>query len=213
MYSSYTAASFARIWELAARRRVNLDGILSWSFEFEDQPWFAGYRQLATNGVPLPVLNVFRMFAQLGPERLAARSDAQVPLDAVIAGGVRGTPDVGTIATRTADGRIAILLWHYHDDDVAGPAAAVRLTVSGLKGQAPASATLWRVDGANGNSYAAWTAMGSPLNPNSTQYAALETAAVMRPQALAMRAGARGAAAASIEVPRQGVALVVIDAR
>jgi len=55
--------------------------------------------------------------------------------------------------------------------------------------------------------------MGSPLNPNSAQYAALETAAVMQPQALAMRAGARGAAAASIEVPRQGVALVVIDAR
>ena len=67
MYSSYTAASFARIWELAQKRRVNLEGVLTWAFEFEDQPWFAGYRQLSTNGVNLPVLNVFRMFAKLGP--------------------------------------------------------------------------------------------------------------------------------------------------
>jgi xylan 1,4-beta-xylosidase len=67
MYSSYTAASFARLWELARKRHVNLEGAVSWSFEFEDQPWFAGYRQLATNGVDLPVLNVFRLFASWAP--------------------------------------------------------------------------------------------------------------------------------------------------
>ena len=146
MYSSYTAASFARIWELAARRRVNLDGVLSWSFEFENQPWFAGYRQLATNGVPLPVLNVFRLFARLGPDRVAAVSDAQVSLDSAMANGVRGAADIGTIATRTADGRVAVLIWHYHDDDVPGPAAAIRLSVGGWKGAPPSSATVWRVD-------------------------------------------------------------------
>lgn len=72
--------SFARIWDLAARRRVNLDGVLSWAFEFENQPWFAGYRQRSTNGVDLPVLNVFRLFAKMGPERIAATSSAQVAL-------------------------------------------------------------------------------------------------------------------------------------
>ncbi len=90
MYSSYTAASFARIWELAEKRRVNLEGVLSWSFEFENQPWFAGFRQRATNGVNLPVLNVFRMFAQLGDQKLAATSSAQLPLATVMAEGVRG---------------------------------------------------------------------------------------------------------------------------
>ncbi|MDP1026941.1 beta-xylosidase [Sphingomonas sp. KR1UV-12] len=212
MYSSYTAASFARIWELAARRRVNLDGVLSWSFEFENQPWFAGYRQLASNGVALPVLNVFRLFAQLGPERLAATSDAQLPLDTVVAEGVRGAADIGTIATRTADGRTAILVWHYHDDDVAGPAAAIRLTVSGLRGKAPASATIWRVDGTHGNAFAAWQAMGSPLNPDETRYAALEQAATMRPEPVALTAG-KGGTIAAFALPRQGVALVVLDAR
>lgn len=213
MYSSYTAASFARIWELAVRRKVNLEGVLSWSFEFEDQPWFAGYRQLASNGVALPVLNVFRLFAQLGTERLQATSDAQVPLDRVVADGVRGPADVGTIATRTADGKTAVLVWHYHDDDVAGAPAAIRLTVKGLRGNAPTRATIWRVDGENGNSFAAWKRMGSPLNPDATQYAALEKASAMQPQPVALSAGSRGTMAASFDIPRQGVALIVLDRR
>ena len=120
MYSSYTAASFARIWELAQKRRVNLEGVLTWAFEFENQPWFAGYRQLSTNGVNLPVLNVFRMFAKLGPVRIAATSDAQIPLEQIVADGVRGESDVGTLATRTAQGGVAVLMWNYHDDDVPG---------------------------------------------------------------------------------------------
>ncbi len=48
MYSSYTAAAFARKHDLAERHGVNLEGALTWAFEFEDQPYFAGFRVLAT---------------------------------------------------------------------------------------------------------------------------------------------------------------------
>ncbi|MEH3122151.1 MAG: beta-xylosidase [Sphingomonas phyllosphaerae] len=210
MYSSYTAASFARIWELAARRKVNLDGVLTWAFEFEDQPWFAGYRQLASNGIDLPVLNVFRLFAKLGNERLAATSDAQVPLDKVIAEGVRGAADVGTIATRTADGKVAVLVWHYHDDDVAGPDAAVTLAVRGVRGGG--RATMWRVDRDNANAFAAWKKMGSPIAPDDAQYLLLQKASAMVPQPLTLLAG-QGGATATFDLSRQGVALIVLDAR
>ncbi len=44
MYSSYTAAAFARTHDLAGRHAVNLEGALTWAFEFEDQPYFAGFR-------------------------------------------------------------------------------------------------------------------------------------------------------------------------
>lgn len=213
MYSSYTAASFARIWDLAARRKVNLEGILSWSFEFEDQPWFAGYRQLSTNGVDLPVLNVFRMFSKLGEERLAATSDAQVPLDRIVSEGVRGQADVGTVATRTTDGKVAILLWHYHDDDVPGPSARVRVTFNGLKRGAPAGATLWRVDSDNGNAFSAWKKMGSPIAPDFDQYAQLERASVMQPRTVALTRAGTDAAEVTLDLPRQGVALVVLDGR
>jgi xylan 1,4-beta-xylosidase len=213
MYSSYTAASFARIWELAARRKVNLDGALTWAFEFEDQPWFAGYRQLSSNGVDLPVLNVFRLFSRLGAGRLAATSDAQVPLDVVMSQGVRGPADVGTIATRTADGKVAVLVWHYHDDDVPGPTAAVTLALHGLKGTALARATAWRVDGGNANAFTAWKKMGSPIAPDDAQYLQLEKASVMQPEPLVLTRASGGTANATLDVPRQGVVLIVVDGK
>jgi xylan 1,4-beta-xylosidase len=213
MYSSYTAASFARIWELAERRRVNLEGVLSWSFEFENQPWFAGYRQLATNGIDLPVLNVFRLFAQLGPQRLQAVSSAQIPLDRIVAEGVRGETDVGTLATSSPNGDIAVLVWNYHDDDLPGSAASVRLTMKGSKRGAGRNATVWRVDESHGNAFSAWKQMGTPQSPNSSQYAQLEQASQMIPETVQTKAARAGVSELELSIPRQGVALVIFAAQ
>ena len=213
MYSSYTAASFARIWELAQKRQIKLEGVLSWAFEFEDQPWFAGYRQLSTNGVNLPVLNVFRMFAKLGPERIMASSDAQIALDQIVANGVRGETDVGALATRGPDGQVAVLLWNYHDDDLPGPDAAVQLTIKHRKPTLARNATIWRVDRSNGNAFAAWQAMGAPQSPNGEQYQQLEKASELVPQTLQSRAARGSSLKFDITVPRQGVALVVLEPR
>jgi xylan 1,4-beta-xylosidase len=211
MYSSYTVASFARIWELAERRHINLEGVLSWSFEFENQPWFAGYRQLATNGVILPVLNVFRMFAMLGAEKVSATSSAQVPLDVVMSEGIRGDADIGVLATRDhGGGGIQVLLWNYHDDDLPGADASIRVEVKGLPSHH--DDWLFRVDGTHANAFAAWKAMGSPQSPNAAQYAELEKASEM----IAERPGVsrrRGRTAVyEVVVPRQGVAILDIQA-
>jgi xylan 1,4-beta-xylosidase len=68
---------------------VNLEGALTWAFEFEEQPYFAGFRALATNGIDLPVLNVFRMFSKLNGDRLKVKSDSEVPLESIVKDGVR----------------------------------------------------------------------------------------------------------------------------
>src|SRR5262249_52025404 len=128
MYASYTAESFARIHDLAARHGVNIEGALTWAFEFEDTPYFAGFRALATNGTDLPVFNVFRMFSRMGAQRIAAASDHAAGLDTIVKDGVRDRPDVAALASRDAR-RATILVWHYHDDDVAGPAAQVSLAI------------------------------------------------------------------------------------
>src|SRR6185503_9358401 len=93
MYSSYTAASFARKHLLAEKHGVNLEGALTWAFTFEDQPLFAGFRQLASGGIDLPVLNVFRMFAQMSGQRVAVESDGALSLDDLLKAGARGRPD------------------------------------------------------------------------------------------------------------------------
>src|SRR5207237_6481853 len=63
MYSSYTAASFAREYELADKHGVNFEGARTWAFEFEAQPFFAGLRSLASHGLDLQSLGVFRVCA------------------------------------------------------------------------------------------------------------------------------------------------------
>jgi xylan 1,4-beta-xylosidase len=66
LYASYTAAAYARTLDLAEKHAVNLEGSLTWAFEFEDQLYFTGFRVLATGGIDLPVLNVFRMLGLMG---------------------------------------------------------------------------------------------------------------------------------------------------
>jgi len=75
LYSSYTAAAFARKYELADHFGINFKGAVTWAFEFEDQPWFNGYRDLATNGIDKPVLNVFRMFGMMTGDRVEVTGD------------------------------------------------------------------------------------------------------------------------------------------
>jgi xylan 1,4-beta-xylosidase len=211
MYSSYTAASFARIWELSRRHDVNLEGVLSWSFTFESQPWFAGYRQLATNGIDLPVLNIFRMYAQMGPEEIKATSSNEAALDTVMAEGVTAAPDVGVIATRKANGALAVMVWHYHDDDVKGPDAHVTLKLNGLGKAKTRKVSQLIVDGTHGNAYAAWQKMGSPQSPDFKQYQVLETASVMTPTPLEPLKVSKGAATVTFDLPRQGVTLLLIE--
>ena len=87
-----------------ARAGVTIEGAVTWAFEFEGEPFFAGYRELATNGIAKPVLNAFRMLGMLSGERLvAASSGAPAARSGVLADGVSGPPDVGVIATRDGD--------------------------------------------------------------------------------------------------------------
>jgi xylan 1,4-beta-xylosidase len=82
------------------------------------------------------------MFSMMSGTRVVAQSSGAVALDDMLrsgpTGGVRGAPDVGAFASVDLDAkRASVMVWHYHDDDVAGPEAAVDLNMTGL----PAGAT------------------------------------------------------------------------
>lgn len=176
LYASYTAACFARKHDLAERHGVNLEGALTWAFEFEDQPLFAGFRTLASGGLDKPVLNVFRMFSKLTGRRLPAESDGAVSLDDILQRGVRNKPDVAALATLDKN-RVCVFAWHYHDDDIAGPGAQVELSLSGLPVAASdAKQTHYRIDETHSNAFTAWKNLGSPPSPTPDQYAQLESA-------------------------------------
>lgn len=215
MYSSYTAASFARKHDLAERHGVNLEGALSWSFTFEDQPYFAGFRQMASNGIPLPVFNVMRMFSRMSEKRIALESSHGISLDTIMRDGVRGEPDVSGLASCDEESRsMTVMIWHYHDDDLAGPSASTSLSVDGFPAEiTQAKLTHFRVDNEHGNAYAAWLKMGSPVAPNIRQYVQLQRASELTeldgsPGSIPVQ---DGTAQLSFSLPRQGVSLVELQ--
>ena len=166
LYASYTAAAYARTLDLAEKHAVNLEGSLTWAFEFEDQPYFAGFRVLATSGIELPVLNVFRMLGLMGGATAEGREAAPMPVSrrcgcTACGKGRRSWPWPGWRITRCR-----VLVWHYHDDDLPGPDAAVELSLRGLPAQAGSVLVQhYRIDSDHSNAYEAWKRMGSPPRP------------------------------------------------
>jgi xylan 1,4-beta-xylosidase len=176
MYATYTAATFARIRDLALEHGVNLAGVVTWAFEFEDQPYFAGFRDLATNGIDKPVLNVFRMFGLMEGERVHTESLGAVALEDMVEKGVKNAADVTAIATER-DGLISVLAWNYHDDDVAAVDSQVAMAIRGIPaGVGRVLVRRYCVDRTHSNSYTAWKAMGSPQKPTPEEHASLEKA-------------------------------------
>jgi xylan 1,4-beta-xylosidase len=207
MYSSYTAAQIARTYELADLHQVNLLGSVTWAFEFEGQPYFAGFRDLATNGIDKPVLNVFRMLGRMAGDRLAVQSTSAAPLESIRDSGVRDKADVNALASRK--GRdVAVLVWNYHDDDVEASPAEVTLTIEGIESGRP-TLTHSRVDRDHSNAYEAWKKMGSPQPPSSEQRTALEFMGKLQvlkaPEQVHVE---EGRLTLTFALPRQGVSLV-----
>lgn len=175
-FAAYTAASFLRKQDLMARTGGDLQGAVSWAFTFADQPWFNGLRALTTNQVALPVFNTFKLLGKLGRERLAVDCPIMLPVDEILAEGVRGESDVGAVATRDG-GRLSILVWNYHD--VAGAMTSAREVVLELAGLSAAvrSVREYSIDDVSGNAHTAWRKMGSPPAPSPEQIRALTAAA------------------------------------
>jgi xylan 1,4-beta-xylosidase len=211
MYSSYTASSFAKIYDLAFHYGVNLLGIVSWSFEFENQPWFHGFRDLATNGIGKPVLNVFRMLGLMGNTRVEAVSNGSKTWQEIISSGVRGdSPDIGVLATRRENGA-AILFWNYHDDDKTAPDVDINLYINGLNSD-KVKILQYRIDQNHSNAYEVWKKMGAPQNPDPLQYAELENAGKLQTFSKPVKMKVKnGSVVINTSIQRQGVGLLIIE--
>ena len=207
MYSSYTAATFARKYELAQKYDANLLGAVTWAFEFENQPWFYGFRDLATNGVDKPVLNVFRMFGKMQGDFVEAKSDHSYPLQMALDSSFRGPKtDIGTLATKHKNSA-SIMLWNYHDVDKKGEFSKVSIDITGITSSS-AKLIHYRIDDDHSNSYELWKKMGSPQNPTPAQIAALEKAGqlamVNPPKKVSI---SKGVLKLETDLPRQAVDL------
>jgi xylan 1,4-beta-xylosidase len=207
LYASYTAASLANLIRLGDRYQANVN-MLTWAFEFEGKPYFEGYRTLSTNGVDKPIMNLFRVAGLMHGDRVEARSDGAVDLAAIINNGVREAPDIDALATR-ADREIAVLVWNYHDDDVAVAPSPVTLRVSGVP---PGRVRVehFRIDDHHSNAFTAWKEMGSPQQPTPEQQTRLEAAGQLQLLGSPEWKDVAGKVELTFALPRQAISLLRI---
>ena len=111
---------------------------------------------------------------------------------------------------RSKEHEIDILIWNYHDDDLAVPAASINLEVDGF----PAAATRgvlehFRVDSQHSNSFAAWKEMGSPESLSAEQVEQLQGKGQLQllesPREIMIE---HGLLQLRFGLPRQGLSLV-----
>ena len=141
-----------------------------WDFAdvFEEQgvprtPFYGGFGLIAEDQIAKPAFHAFAMLHHLGDSRIALTSDS-------------------ALATRTADGGVALALWNYLPP--IGEGAKYTSEPAHVDGQKTfvvelknlpkdSRLTLWRVDGTHGNAIPAYDAMGRPPNPSRAQIAEL----------------------------------------
>jgi xylan 1,4-beta-xylosidase len=177
-----------------------------WSFSdvFEEQgvvrtPFYGGFGLLAEHHIPKPAFNAFAMLHQLGDQRIALSSDS-------------------ALATRRADGTLAVAIWNYAPPDGTGasytkppanrgPSQAFTLELSGVSSDAPA--TILRLDETHGNVISTYDSMGRPAFLTRDQIAKLrEAGKAAQPEDTKLRNGSL-----TIQVPPQGLAVVIIGNR
>ncbi|KAJ7263562.1 family 39 glycoside hydrolase [Mycena haematopus] len=215
IYPSYTAAAFTREIDLAVQYSVNLTGALTWAFEYDDHPYFDGFRVLSTNQIDKPILNIFRMFGMMQGTRIEANSTGQASLEDVLAQSVKGElSDVGVLASMSAErDKLALMVWNYHDDALPKPDAEISLRVSDVfPGRVAVGLTHYRIDGTHINAFSAWLDLGSPQDPTQEQIASLKADGRLQmlhsPSTLRLK---DGIADIEFELPIHSVSLLVIE--
>jgi xylan 1,4-beta-xylosidase len=211
-YGAYEVATMKYSIDLARRQKVNLRGLVTWAFMFDGQPYFEGFRSLATNGIHKPVLNAFKMLGQFTGDEVTLTSDGALDLDDILAAGVRAKPDINGMAV--ADDKAAkVLLWNYHDDLIEAKPAPIQLKIKVPTGfGAKVRVTHYRIDDSHSNAYTKWLALGSPQNPSPEAIAQLKAAMQLETlEPTKLVEASDGGVSLSFDLPRFGLSLIILE--
>jgi len=192
---SVTDAPFMGPW--LADTILKCDGLLStlsyWTFSdvFEEQgvvkrPFYGGYGLIAAGHIPKASYNAFKLLHMLGTERIKIESSS-------------------TIATRRADGSLAIAVWNYAPPNKAGSHKRIRLLIKGLSGSNHVRIHL--LDRYSGSPLEQWKRMGSPAFPTSEQERQLFAAAELSPAKVHRITGGK-VGTATLDLPPHSLALI-----
>ena len=210
-YAAYEVALMKHTLDLAARLRVNLQGVLTWAFMFDGKDYFEGFRTLSTNGIHKPVLNAFKMLGMLQGKRVPVTSSGALGLERILKKDFRDEPDIDGLAVATEES-VQTLIWNYHDDMVKAVPASIRLTIKAPKNSLKrARLTHYRIDDNHSNAYTRWLELNSPQNLTPETLARLKAAAELELLEPVRFCDVRdGKVMLNFSLPRYGVSLIEI---
>jgi len=191
------------LWHIEDRYGLETSMMLYWGFTYEarQEVPFLGQRSLTTAGnVPKPILAGYELMARLGETRL--KVDGHMP-------GAR----LGGLATRGADGALALLVYDYEEtDDDLDFTDSVEIRLANVEGDS-ITAALTRLDRANNNTYRTWQKLGEATPLTEEIVAALQEASRLTPTERHAVPVSDGAAVLSLELKRHSMLLVEIGRR
>jgi xylan 1,4-beta-xylosidase len=176
-----------------------------WTFSdvFEEQgvtrsPFYGGFGIIGEDNIPKPAFNAFAMLHHLGTQRLQIASK----------------PD-NALATRSADGSLAIALWNYaapYGEGATytppptnpGPPKTITLTVKGASTKAMVQ--VWQLDADHGNVLKSYDSMGRPAVPSRKQIVELQEAGKLSPPQTAHLTNGTF----TVTIPAQGLVVLTI---
>jgi xylan 1,4-beta-xylosidase len=139
--------------------------------------------------------------------RISVKCDDGLTAADIITKGVRDKNDINAIASKNRNS-VCIMVWYYHDDDVAGVSSPVELNVNGI-GNKSVLIHHYRVDQQFSNSFEKWKALGRPGQVTDEQYKTLESAGHLQlynsPE---WKKTNNGKTILKFDLPRQGVSLI-----
>jgi len=211
-YASYVAAAFDKVSRFARKNNWDLR-LLSWAFMFVGERCFEGTRAFSTQGIDKAILNLFRMYAQMGSQAIAFESTGtKDPLAYADLIGRGVASDVSGFATMTANESVEVLVYNHHDDwDMTGE-SDVDVEIANLPFAAKnITVTHYRVDQTHSNAYTEWLRQGKPMYPAAGQYAAIKARDGLEmceaPQTLALH---DGKVRLSFKLPVHGISLLIV---
>lgn len=182
-YATYVASTYEKIDQLCASYNIKVRP-LAWAFMFPGERCFEGTRTFTTQGIDKAVFNMFKIYGQLGNEKLAFASDAAESMDFLKEPeigaknhsqytGEGEETDISGFAVRGKNGEIQVVVYSHNNDIDKAEDNEVTVTVDGVKAD-KVTVEHYRIDAEHSNAHAEWVRQGKPLFPEGEQYAAIK---------------------------------------
>jgi xylan 1,4-beta-xylosidase len=114
--------------------------------------------------------------AHLGSDRIDATSSAHWPVEELDAVDGRNMPEeVDSLASRSAKGAVAVLVWRHTDDQYQTDEQTARVAVE-VAGLDASDYTLqhYRIDATHSNAHSVWRDLGSSQDPTEDELSAIK---------------------------------------